>query len=74
MKKANLNGRGLVGDGKEMAIKISPERRARIEALKKRMEDYFKNRTPEEKAEDDRRNKEVSDDWSVCDGDGLDKE
>ena len=55
-------------------MKLSPERRARIEALKKRIENYFKNRTPEEKAEDDKRSKELTDDWSVCDGDGLDKE
>ena len=58
----------------KVPIKISPERRARIEALKKRIEDYFQNRTTEEKAEDDRRNKEISDAWSVVDGDGLDKE
>lgn len=53
-------------------VKISAERRARVEALKKRIEEYFKNRTAEEIEQDNLRQKEISDAWSVVDGDGLD--
>jgi TRAP-type C4-dicarboxylate transport system substrate-binding protein len=51
--------------------KLSDERRARIKKLAKELADYFKNRTPEEIQEDNKRAKEISDAWSVVDGDGL---
>lgn len=53
-------------------FKLSDERRARIKKLAKELTDYFKNRTPEEIQEDNKRQKEISDAWSVVDADGLD--